>query len=366
MNLAIIFLCGFALLLRCGLGRAAGQAKATTGAVVVSTSAKSVISVKMVQPNIYSEPLVYAKLNAAYDQLDMIKNSNYSVIILDPQESGLNHDQIMELRHGTNRTILAYVSIGIADTSKPYWRPQWTGGFFPDFVVQPQYTELTPGHYWVQFWKAYWQRMLLRYIQEQVLSLGYSGLLLDNLDVYLRDTNPDIDEREEMITFVQVIKEQAQQFYKDTKIFVSNISELYSVDRFRKTVDGFLVENLWFEKDKNLLKENKTKVDQKLSILQQAQRDGKVIISLDYSTNDSDVCTFYEHCSLQKFFCAVTDQKWTSWPRICIPKTTTTVVQTLTTQKPSKGPYSNAGRRFFSLLNLTLGIVAVMCMLQWL
>lgn len=84
---------------------------------------------------------------------------------------------------GRRRLVLAYLSVGEAESYRAYWRkewakkpPRWLGR------VNPHWRENYP----VQFWDPEWQAILLGeggYV-DSILAQGFDGLYLDRLDCF--------------------------------------------------------------------------------------------------------------------------------------------------------------------------------------
>src|SRR5262249_26989283 len=87
---------------------------------------------------------------------------------------------------GAKRFVLAYLSIGEAESYRYYWRtawlrqkPVWLGGENPDW----------PGNYAVKYWDPDWQSILfgsrLAYL-DQIIDAGFDGVYLDGVDGFER------------------------------------------------------------------------------------------------------------------------------------------------------------------------------------
>jgi uncharacterized protein (TIGR01370 family) len=99
----------------------------------------------------------------------------------------LNYDQRLPLEKPTTATIrLAYLSVGEAEASRPYW-PQVHG---KSFVIEPN--PAWPDNVRVDVRDRRWQGILLDQEIPRLLAEGYEGLMLDTLDTapYLERKDP--------------------------------------------------------------------------------------------------------------------------------------------------------------------------------
>ena len=88
----------------------------------------------------------------------------------------------------------------------------------------------------------------------------------------------------------------------DFLIIAQNAAELYQYPNYRLAIDGFGVEDTWYDGNSTQDKEHTNTV---LSYLVKARQDGKMILSIDYPTRQRQICDFYEKCKSYGFYCAV-------------------------------------------------------------
>ena len=105
--------------------------------------------------------------------------TDFAVGVVDPDDSGLTPTQIDSLQ-GAGKTLLAYLSVGEAETYRSYWQSNWNTSP-PTFLLgaDPDW----PGSYNVKFWDPAWQQIVI----SQAVALaqtGYNGLMLDVVDAY--------------------------------------------------------------------------------------------------------------------------------------------------------------------------------------
>jgi len=94
---------------------------------------------------------------------------------------------------GARRLVLAYLSVGEAESYRPYWQSGWDrlGDGVPDRGAPPWLERVNPqwtGNYKVRYWDPRWQAILYgapgAYL-DGILARGFDGAYLDLVDAYL-------------------------------------------------------------------------------------------------------------------------------------------------------------------------------------
>ena len=117
--------------------------------------------------------------------LDALADSPHGLVVIDYSRTGgpdgeFTHAEIKALRD-RGKCVLAYFSIGEAESYRFYWKSSWRAGK-PGFIVEanPDY----PDNYKVKYWaKNWWERALRPYL-DRILDAGYDGVYLDLIDAY--------------------------------------------------------------------------------------------------------------------------------------------------------------------------------------
>src|SRR5581483_3384614 len=86
----------------------------------------------------------------------------------------------MVRRANPQRRVVAYLSIGQAESYRGYWQPGWRPGA-PDWLGAPD--SAWPGNYWVKYWQPAWQELIYRYL-DAIVAAGFDGVYLDRVDAY--------------------------------------------------------------------------------------------------------------------------------------------------------------------------------------
>lgn len=129
--------------------------------------------------------------SSAYTQrdrwFDALAATNQDVLLIDPffHGSSMTVQDIKALkfkRIGSQRLVMAPLSVGYAAVDRFYWQKGWKVGS-PDWIaaVDPN----LPGRFVVDYWTDGWKAVLGNYVTG-LCDLGIDGILLDGIDAYLQ------------------------------------------------------------------------------------------------------------------------------------------------------------------------------------
>lgn len=118
-----------------------------------------------------------------------MQKNNYDIIIVDVfhGRQPLSKRAVETLKYkatGARRLVFARVDIGTAASYRHYWQPNWQPGS-PRWIGDSVRGE--PDHYYVEFWRPEWQRIMFgdsaSYVYG-VVDQGYDGVVLGGVDVF--------------------------------------------------------------------------------------------------------------------------------------------------------------------------------------
>jgi cysteinyl-tRNA synthetase, unknown class len=180
----------------------------------------------------------------------------------DREQQGRTADDIEALRKrpdGSNRLVLAYMSVGEAENYRFYWRrhwqyraPGWLSGENSDWK----------GNFHVRFWDPGWQRILMNpdrslldrileiylpshksYI-DRVIEAGFDGVYLDRVDAFYDGAKEMPTAEAAMVTLVTRLSAYAKQRRPGFLVVPQNGEELLQHAPYRKVIDGIAKEDL--------------------------------------------------------------------------------------------------------------------------
>lgn len=154
--------------------------------------------------------------------------------------------RLAERPDGGRRIVLAYMSIGEAETYRFYWQrewlashPSWLGGENPRWHR----------NYAVRFWQDDWRRIILggpgSYL-DRIIKAGFDGVYLDRVDVYAEWLAERPSAKADMIAFVRAVAEEARRRRPGFKVLVQNAEELVDELGYLSVIDGIAKEDLLF------------------------------------------------------------------------------------------------------------------------
>lgn len=241
----------------------------------------------------------YQLQDASYNTLKSFQN-NY--LVVDPDDSKLQTSQIQSLQKNGNK-VLAYLSIGEAENYRDYWQKNWRVGT-PAFLDEenPDWE----GNFKVKYWESDWQNIILKRV-DALAQQGYNGVYLDIIDAYeyygeKGRTTASVD----MVDFVAKILEQGRKINSNFLIVPQNSPELFVNEKYRNVIDGFGVEDMWYDDD---TAQPKNESEEKLKFLNEALQKGKFVLSIDYPTKEKTICDYYEKCRNAGFLCVVSNRE---------------------------------------------------------
>jgi cysteinyl-tRNA synthetase len=192
---------------------------------------------------------------------DTLAASPYDMLVIDYSRDGkaaraLTPEQVGKIRvkpDGERRIVLAYLSIGEAETYRYYWKwywgwffgvfaPRWLGGENPEW----------PGNYGVRYWQEGWQKIIFGgedgYL-ERIVKAGFDGVYLDRVDEYVDMVREKRNARALMIAFVKALAARARALKPEFLIVPQNAEALLADPSYRAVIDGLGKEDLLFGED---------------------------------------------------------------------------------------------------------------------
>lgn len=263
--------------------------------------------------------------------LQELKENSFDLLVIDysfdGSESGeFSASEIQAIRNSGpcgGKIVLAYFSIGEAESYRFYWNPSWvdpSGNPIPG--VAPSWLGPTNpdwiGNYKVRYWQPAWQQIVIGYLN-RIIDAGFDGVYLDIVDGFeywgpLENggTNEKRDSAKLMVDFVLTLAHHARmkRNQPDFLIIAQNgagiIAEWTYPDapnpkaealsqqaRYFPAINGISSEDTFFFGNKN--QNNKYKPQKEtLELLDQFRQAGKKAFAVDYVTKKNKVKKLYK------------------------------------------------------------------------
>lgn len=232
---------------------------------------------------------------------------------------------INSIRAGkAGRKVVAYLSIGEAETYRPYWKKSWDANKDgkPDNAAPAFLGEENPdwsGNFRVRYWQADWQAIILRAL-DTIVAQGFDGVYLDIVDgfeFFERDGKKYIDDRknpvtgktyrEDMIAFVKNIAHHARQKPRHESFLVipQNGVQLLADDTYRETISAIGIEDLYTIGNK---KQPSSHTKYVLVYLRKLQAIPKPVLVIEYARRDFVKKKVIERARTDKVTLLLTDR----------------------------------------------------------
>lgn len=242
--------------------------------------------------------------------LTQLGASNFDLLVIDYSADGtalkaFSAEQIGQLRkNNAPRRVVAYLSIGQAESYRGYWKSGWHLGS-PDWLVEPDAG--WNGNYWVKYWNPEWQQMIYRYL-DSIIAAGFDGVYLDRVDAY-QETYASGHE-DDMVQFVTEIARYARAHSplgEDFGIIVQNAEEL-AADHpaYVQFVTGIGREEVYIQTtDRPTSQAERATTEGYLDRFLHNSR-GRLVLTVDYATKPELICEAYQRARARGYVPYVT------------------------------------------------------------
>jgi cysteinyl-tRNA synthetase len=223
--------------------------------------------------------------------------SPFDVLVVDyakdgSDETALRPAEVARLQKkadGSRRLVLAYLSIGEAESYRSYWQPEWKRKK-PAWLLgeNPDWEE----NYAVCFWEPGWQALLCgrpdAYL-DRILAQGFDGIYLDKCDVTedlkrleRKAAASRSDLEGDMVRLVQQLAAYARQARPGFLVVMQNAEPLLERAELRRTIDAVAKEELLYGLDASEKANARDEVDWSCERLDLMRRDGKPVFVVEY------------------------------------------------------------------------------------
>lgn len=223
--------------------------------------------------------------------------TDFDLLVIDPTTDGtidgtLSRAEVAQLQkkpNGRRRLVVAYLSIGEAESYRPYWQKGWKRNK-PDWLLgeNPDWDE----NYAVCFWDEDWQGLMCGSKDaslDRILAAGFDGVYLDKADVFedlerdyrtIARTRPDL--AGDMVAFVERLSRYAKAKRPGFLVIMQNAETLLTSRDLLSAIDGVAKEELLFGLDGPEKRNARDEVNEARAALDLAKRAGKPIMVVEY------------------------------------------------------------------------------------
>jgi cysteinyl-tRNA synthetase, unknown class len=236
---------------------------------------------------------------------DVLASVPYDAIVIDysrdgREETALTAAEVARLKvkpDGTPRVVLAYMSIGEAESYRFYWKRRWSDFWFiPNYITAPVWRGKLNGdwggNYAVRYWEPDWQAIITGdggYL-DRIVKAGFDGVWLDKVDSSLEDVAADRPTaKADMIAFVKSIGEKGRRQKPGFRVFPQNGEALLADAGYRASIDGFGKEGLLYGEDGPHKPNSPALVAERVALLRQLVTDGKPVLAVEYLDKPAEI-----------------------------------------------------------------------------
>ena len=220
-----------------------------------------------------------------------VADSPYDLVVIDASIDGTDdgiftREEVASFRKrpdGSDRLVIAYFSIGEAETYRGYWQnrwhispPAWLGDENPNW----------PGNFVVRYWQDPWQDIILGRL-DLILAAGFDGIYLDRVDVYLEFPDRDSADQD-MIAFVSRLAYHARDKDPNFIVIGQNAENLLADGHYRYLIDGIGKEDLLFGLEGDGVPNGAPSVQWGTHMLLKGSLDGVRVFVIEYLNNQQD------------------------------------------------------------------------------
>ncbi|MGE0700646.1 MAG: MJ1477/TM1410 family putative glycoside hydrolase [Hyphomicrobiaceae bacterium] len=238
-------------------------------------------------------------------KVDRIAGSPHDLVVIDYSRDGsaegaftAEEVQRMQTRpDGGRRMVLAYLSIGEAETYRDYWRWYWGGKWYTRWLgwllapswLGPENTSWR-GNFAVRYWDPGWQALIVGpggYV-ERIRAAGFDGVYLDKIDSSIE---PIAKRRpsalDDMRALVRRIAEVGRIGKPAFAVVPQNGEELLTDDAYVALVDGLGKEDLLYGEFTEKKANPENVIAKRITLLQRLTQAGKTVLAVEY-LDDAD------------------------------------------------------------------------------
>ncbi|MFV0298304.1 MAG: MJ1477/TM1410 family putative glycoside hydrolase [Hyphomicrobiaceae bacterium] len=226
--------------------------------------------------------------------LDTILKSNADLVVTEysanvGENRAWTREEVEKMKRkpdGSKRLVLAYLSIGEAESYRFYWKPEWKGQAVPGWYVAENCA--WPRNYMVRFWLDGWKDIIFRgpdSFLKRIVDAGFDGVYLDRIDVFWELEKERPSAREDMVQFVREIAEAGRRMKPGFLVIAQNAEDLLSDQSYRDIIDGLGKEDLLYGHSGTNTPNPEKDVTESRTLIRELQDDEKPVFAVEYVTD---------------------------------------------------------------------------------
>jgi cysteinyl-tRNA synthetase len=238
--------------------------------------------------------------------IDAIAASDFDLVVL--EISDIDTAAVDQL-HESGTLVVCYMSIGEAEDYRWYWDESWDDDP-PDFLDEenPDWE----GNYKVHYWDPDWQALIYGSedsFLDRILALGCDGTYLDIVDGYEYYADERETAAQDMVDFVLDLTAYARERDPEFGVFPNNGEGLgIEFPEFMDAMTGIGVEDVYYGYPDDNLASPEEWAEARRVILDEWVEEGKLVLTIDYSTDEDQIADAYTRARERGFIPYVADR----------------------------------------------------------
>jgi cysteinyl-tRNA synthetase len=228
-------------------------------------------------------------------------------------ETPFTSDEIAPLKRkqdGSRRLVLAYLSIGEAESYRYYWKPDWQMATNRPSWLGAE-NQRWPGDFRVDYANPEWQSLIFgtpeSYL-DRVIAAGFDGVYLDRVDAFQDPGRSESDAADAMIGFLTRLADHARRRYPKFLIIMQNGEELARSRGLLSRLDGIAKEDLLYGSNNTDDANSAQMVRDSLQFLRRARKAGLTVFLLEYPSEPAKIAAVTALARREGFLPYVTDR----------------------------------------------------------
>jgi cysteinyl-tRNA synthetase len=198
---------------------------------------------------------------------------------------------------GSQRIVLAYLSVGEAESYRYYWQSHWRA--VPPHWLAKENKDWKR-NYHVRFWEPGWQRLIVHprttmldqildrgmaarkpYL-DRILEAGFDGVYMDRVDAYYEWEKERSTAEADMIAFVTAISTYAKSRKSGFMVVPQNAEELLNHPNYRRQIDAIAKEDLLFGVGGQEVENPARDAARSIQLLNKARAENRPVFVVEY------------------------------------------------------------------------------------
>ena len=243
-------------------------------------------------PFLQAKSWAFQLKNLGPEEQKKIAASPFDLVVIDSEqfpdsrEIPLTKEEVerMKIRpDGSKRLVIAYFSVGEAETYRYYWKPEWNKSK-PSWVGKEN--KEWKENFLVKYWEPAWQNIVFgnpNAFADRIMAAGFDGFYIDRADAYyyFGDTK---ESRDRMASFIIKLTNYMRAKKPNVAILVQNAEELLDRPDYVAAIDGIAKEDLLYGIRHKEEPNKKDEVTWSMGLLKPFRAQNKAVFVIEYLT----------------------------------------------------------------------------------